>query len=488
MDRAEDMRISERRLSVSTRTENTKSDIARETQDFEPVRMLEVEISQPLPMVAAIDAQTGRTYRRGLALVRLHTQPLGLIDVQLEAKGLSASDYAAQIWDALGPDINQHLQRDGLQAEHKLEPTGLPGGDMPSCLRLRAQFLADPPFVSVIIPTHERAHQLRSSLRSVLALNYPWSRYEVVVVDSAPRTNATSELVEQIGLSSSDCPRVCYIREDRPGRGRACNRGLSIARGEIVAFTDDDVVVDAHWLAELARGFSVAEATACVSGLILPLELETIAQAWFLSRFRPEYTAPRAADPQFTQRLFGISDHRPNMPLYPYKLPEGAARGIIAYKRSVLRSVGHFDPALGAGTPTGGGEDLDLALRTMLKGYKLAYEPAAVAYHQYRREYSALRRQMYGYGVGYSACLAKTMLANPHLLPDLAGKLLRSARLALSSSFNPRTQADSGHKRRPYRKELTWLWRWGFLYGPIAYFRSRGQRGPHPHISHAGQS
>jgi hypothetical protein len=66
----------------------------------------------------------------------------------------------------------------------------------------------------------------------------------------------------------------------------AHNRGLTKARGEIVAFTNDDVVVDSLWLVELARAFEFADDVACVTGLILPMELETPAQFWLENSIR----------------------------------------------------------------------------------------------------------------------------------------------------------------------------------------------------------
>ncbi|PRC62799.1 glycosyl transferase family 2, partial [Mycobacterium sp. ITM-2017-0098] len=68
--------------------------------------------------------------------------------------------------------------------------------------------------------------------------------------------------------------------EPRPGLSRARNTGLSAATGEVVAFTDDDVVVDRHWLSAIARGFSRGPAVSCVSGIVAAAELRTPAQAY----------------------------------------------------------------------------------------------------------------------------------------------------------------------------------------------------------------
>jgi cellulose synthase/poly-beta-1,6-N-acetylglucosamine synthase-like glycosyltransferase len=73
---------------------------------------------------------------------------------------------------------------------------------------------------------------------------------------------------------------VRYVREDRPGLAIAHNRGLQEVTASLVAFTDDDVQVDPGWLRELVLEFLADERVACVTGLILPMQLETPSQAW----------------------------------------------------------------------------------------------------------------------------------------------------------------------------------------------------------------
>nr|MDT0667760.1 glycosyltransferase [Micromonospora sp. DSM 115978] len=83
----------------------------------------------------------------------------------------------------------------------------------------------------------------------------------------------------------------------------------------------------------------------------------------------------------------------------------------FAFRADVLRELGGFDEALGAGTPTGGGDDLDAFLRVLLAGHALAYEPAALVWHSHRADLEQLRQQMFNYGSGLSAYLTKYVLA-----------------------------------------------------------------------------
>src|SRR5258708_39416749 len=244
--------------------------------DYIPVRLLEVDLEQPLPTISAFDDKKGKYYQRARCLVRLHTQPLGQVDFTFDTGELSPDEYASRIWQVLGEQINAHLREDGLPEVTKLDASGLPGRHTPRCGQEREAFLQRAPFVSVVISTRDRPDRLARCLPALLALQYPG--YEVIVVDNAPSTSATADLIRQ---TYADQPKIRYVREDRPGPSAGRNRGIMEARGEIIAFTDDDVVVDAYWLAGLARGFEAAENVACVTSLILPLKLEAPAQRCF---------------------------------------------------------------------------------------------------------------------------------------------------------------------------------------------------------------
>jgi hypothetical protein len=234
------------------------------------------------------------------------------------------------------------------------------------------------------------------------------------------------------------------------------------ARGEIVAVTDDDVVIDRYWLAELARGFSQAENVGCVTGLLLPLELETPAQ--FLLEAYSSFTEG------FARRLFDLRAHRWQKPSYPYIVGACTAGtgACMAFSAEFLRANGGFDPALGTGTPTRGGEDLAAFLDVIVKGYCLVYEPAALLYHQHHRDYSALQRQMYGYGVGFTAYLTRIIVDQPMRIFDCFAKLLLCV-LFLVGNRVPKAEKAT----IPQLLELKRLEARGRRRGPLAYLKSR---------------
>ncbi len=439
---------------------------------FEPIRLVEVEITEPIPPVRSDGRSAGvRRYGRAHSLVRLHGAPLGVVDVDLcsngtSSGGVTAEEHAEAIWTSLRAEAAAHLRADGLAAPDRLHPSGLDGGERPACERPRDELLVDPPTVSVVIPTRERPELLRRCLEAILAGDYPNDRLQVLVVDNRPVTDGTRCVVDEL---SRELP-VTYLREDRSGSASARNRGLAVARGEIVAFTDDDAVVDRRWLTQLVLGFHAADDVACVTGLLLPGELETPAQVWF-----EEYGGFTRG---FERRIYDLDEHRPaDQPLYPYSAGIFGTGNNMAFARDALVEIGGFDPALGNGTPALGGVDSEVLLRTVVTGHRLVYEPSALAYHVHRPGYAALRRQIYGYGVGTSAYLLKTLLGNPGLLPDFARKLPRGLVFALSPG------AERNLAKRPgFPRELTLLELLGMARGPLAYARSRRRYGRHPDV------
>jgi GT2 family glycosyltransferase len=420
---------------------------------FSPVQIIEIELAAPLPDIPAAVALTGEKYRRAQVLVRLHTQPLGVIDFELPEDGQRAEVYAAEIWRVLQQAINTHLHEDGLPQAQALTAAGLVSIELPRCLRERATLLETAPFVSIIVATHDRPIELAAALQPLLSLAYP--HYEIIVVDNAPSTTATAELIQSLKVSHID---VRYVREDCPGLAIAHNRGLLEVAAPIVAFTDDDVLVDQHWLTEIVRGFAWSDRVACVTGMILPAELETPAQAW-IEQFG-------GFTKGFAPRLFDRS--HPAESLFPYTAGRFGSGASMAFKTAVLRRLGGFDSALGAGTLALGGDDLAAFFQIITEGYQLAYQPAALLYHRHRRDYAGLRRQAYGYGAGLTAYLMKTLLDQPKRVFDFALRFPMGVTYALSSR-SPKNQK----RQTDYPVDLTRLERRGMVYGPLAYLRSR---------------
>jgi GT2 family glycosyltransferase len=309
--------------------------------------------------------------------------------------------------------------------------------------------------VTVVVATHDRPDALGECLASILASR--GVQFDIVVVDSAPSTERTARLLAaEYGAE----PRLTVVREDVPGLGRAHNRGLAFARGDVVAFTDDDVLVDPHWLARLAVPFRRDPEVGCVTGRIVALELRTPAQRWLEGYAGYEKGQAR--------RRFDLGANRPLDPLFPYAAGAFGSGANMAFRTAVLRSIGGFDELLGAGTRSRGGDDLAAFFAVVTAGHRLVYEPAAVIRHRHHRDYDALRRGVFGYGVGLTAYLTKTLWDRPAAGLGMLRRLPAGVRHALGPG-SPRNR-----RRAPdFPRELKWLERAGMVAGPATYARSR---------------
>jgi O-antigen biosynthesis protein len=307
----------------------------------------------------------------------------------------------------------------------------------------------------VVVATRDRPDALAECLRSLLWQTHLPDR--IVVVDDAPAGNATSDIVADLNRERGV---LQYARSHAHGLAAAHNRGLRDISTPLVAFTDDDVIADELWLERVVGGFHLAEGVACVTGKIVPRELETQEQAW-LDGFA-------GFDKGEERRVFDLHGSRRENPLLPFAAGMLGSGANMAFSTAVLQEMGGFDPALGAGTGARGGDDLAAFCEVLLRGYRLVYEPMAVVRHTHLRDPAALRRQVYGYGVGLTAYLTKCFIDRPALLAPAARHLPRAAAHVLSPE-------SAKNVRRPddYPSQLARLELLGMLAGPWAYAGSR---------------
>lgn len=426
------------------------------TTETGPIRILDIELGEHLPVLLACDEKSPRRYQQVQCLVRLHHCPLGLVTLPFTTDELTPLDYLPLLWESLHEQINEHLQQDGLEPVRELNASGIQCTQPFLCLQEREAALTRAPFASVIVSTHERTDQLARCLPALLAQHYP--HYEIIIVDNAPTTNATAELVQQ---TYGHIAHLRYVREDIPGLSVGLNRGITEARGEILAFTDDDVQVDSYWLLHLASAFHLANDVKCVTGLVLPQELETPAQIWF-----EEFGGFGKG---FERRIYNMTDHRSAEPLYPYTAGRFGTGACMAFRPDFLKSVGGFDSALHTGM------DIAAFFQVVRQGHTLVYEPAAIVRHLHRRSYSELEKQLYSYGVAATAYLTKSILDRPWLLFEILFKVPYGIFFTLSP------KSSKNRKKSPnYPKELTKVERKGLLAGPFIYMSKRHKRIPLP--------
>lgn len=315
------------------------------------------------------------------------------------------------------------------------------------------------PAISVVLCTRDRPEDLAVALDSLLRQDYP--DFEVVVVDNAPTTDATT-----ITVAALADPRVRVVTEPVPGLSNARNAGVAAARHEWIAFTDDDVIVDEHWLRGIARGIRPhgrpGQAVGAVTGLVVAAELRTPSQAWFESRVSwSDSLAPR---------VFDVRRPPDDVALFPFRVGAYGTGANFAVHRRVLAEVGGFDPRLGAGSPALGGEDIDFFYRLVVRGHQLSYEPSALVWHRHRDSPAALRAQAVGYGRGFSSWLTKLALSPADLARGLV-VLARHPRLVRRHATPTTAQDDV--PELPGTERIGAIERRALAGGPAAYLGHR---------------
>jgi len=164
-------------------------------------------------------------------------------------------------------------------------------------------------------------------------------------------------------------------------------------------------------------------------------------------------------------RVFDLADRRDSSPLYPYSAGLFGTGANFAVDRDLFVGLGGFDEALGAGSPAGGGEDLDAFVRVLQAGRSLVYEPSAIVWHVHRADAAALRQQLFSYGVGLTAFLTKHMgdwKTSREILSRIPAGCRRAGRI-----WSPTEIGD----RAPLGLVLCEML--GMTYGPTAYLRGR---------------
>lgn len=218
------------------------------------------------------------------------------------------------------------------------------------------------PHVTVVIPTVGRPDFLVACVEGILAGTF--AEFEIVIVDQSKDDRSRAAVAERWGTD----PRVRYYHSDVTGAARARNFGFERARGEIVAYIDDDAVPVTGWLAAYAQGFrDLGPPVGMIGGRIV-LTWDRPKPSWYPRGFLP---------------LLGMHDAGEAVrPFPPGDFPVSAN---FALRRSVMAEVGGFDTRLGFDVgrrnPLLGGEDSHLGLKVMNAGHAVYYHPGAEVRH-----------------------------------------------------------------------------------------------------------
>jgi len=229
------------------------------------------------------------------------------------------------------------------------------------------------PYFSVVIPTYRRPRHLSNLLFSLTRLRYRPSMFEVIVVDDGGDTPLEPIISEFRGQMN-----VTLLRQENNGPAMARNYGASQAKGEYLAFADDDCLPDPNWLQALANGFRESPCCLCGGKTVNALiENPYSAASQLLVDYLYEHYNP-------TQKIgaFFLANN-------------------FAVARERFQEMGGFDPTLRFG------EDRDFCYRWGTRGYSFVFAHHAVVYHAHSLTLSSFLRLHFLYGEGNSQFLQR---------------------------------------------------------------------------------
>ena len=220
---------------------------------------------------------------------------------------------------------------------------------------------ADPPVLSVVIPTFNRAAVLPRLFEALAACDPPAGGVEFIVVDDGSSDDTAAV------VARAEVPGLVSLRQDNAGAAAARNLGWRHARGALIAFTDDDCIPSRRWMVELVDAFHGSD-LAAVGGAVVP--------------FVPGFLA------EFIQAERMVS-HGGDADAVKYLVTANAA-----FTRDALEAVGGFDERF----PGAAGEDTDLTFRIQDCQMRITLIEGATVAHDHRTTMRGLFRTYYRHG------------------------------------------------------------------------------------------
>ena len=268
---------------------------------------------------------------------------------------------------------------------------------------------ANLPFFSIIVPTNARPMPLSACLEALANLTYPHDRFEVIVVDDGSAT-PPDPLVSSF---QSRC-NVRLLRQSHAGPGAARNTGAQHAKGQYLAFTDDDCAPRPEWLTALSAQFARCPDHAIGGRTMNGCEDNLYSTAsQVLVDYLYEYYIGQAKDGRF----FTSNN--------------------LAVSRAQFQAIGGFDPRF----PRAAAEDRDFCDRWLSYGFHMTYEPDARVRHSHVLTLSRFSRQHFNYGCGaFSYHQARALRCNRIVTPEPLSFYVNLMRYPLSL---PRTSGSA---------------------------------------------
>jgi glycosyltransferase involved in cell wall biosynthesis len=277
--------------------------------------------------------------------------------------------------------------------------------------------------LSTVICTRNRPDTIGQALQSVAECDF--EGYDIHIMDQST-DGKTREVVEELAARFAHKVPIVYHHLDQAGLSRAYNAGVRVSTGDIIACTDDDVVVPKGWLTEVQRAFDSDPSAGLIYGQVLV----------------PESLKQAVAD--------GVV-----VPAMYIKRRERLARGgkfrvdgmgaNFALRRALWQQLAGFDEALGGGGPLRSSQDFDFAYRTYVSGWAVLFVPEVTVDHYGSRTEDQWPATLKAYGIGDGAFYSKHIRCGDLFACWLFGRVLArsAARQAKSLVLHRRFKDDA---------------------------------------------
>jgi len=256
--------------------------------------------------------------------------------------------------------------------------------------------------LSVIIATYNRAGLLRETLRSLMDTDMEGLPCEIIVIDNNS-SDVTPDVVNEFARKYEN---IKAARERKQGLSYARNKGLDIAKGDIIAFLDDDLEINESWPKEIVKPF-IDSSVWCVTGKVQPYGNVNVPK-WLPSKL---------------SFLLSISDYgRQEKLLSGKEKPIGCN---MAFRHDIFSYIGRFDQALGRkGNTLLGSEEVFLYYKILKYNKKVIYNPNAIVLHKINKKLTKDYVLNCAYWSGISESYIEKRLFKPKYLVKLARSAL----------------------------------------------------------------
>ncbi|MGB6301298.1 MAG: glycosyltransferase [Rivularia sp. (in: cyanobacteria)] len=224
------------------------------------------------------------------------------------------------------------------------------------------------PFISIVIPTYNRPERLADCLESIINLEYPGDRFEVIVVDDGSKMP-----LEKVIEPFKNRLKITLLKQQNQGPATARNTGAKQASGDFIAFTDDDCKPAPDWLSKLAARLVTAP-NSMVGGKTLNALPNNL------------YSTTSQVLIDYLYNYYNLTSQKSNF----------FASNNFALASDKFQALGGFDTNF----PLAAGEDREFCDRWLQYGNEMVYAPEVQVYHAHKLTLSSYWRQHFFYGRG----------------------------------------------------------------------------------------